>query len=85
MDNTELIGYIKKLDDRLDRIEQGLFGDDAFDNPGVVRRLNKVEVRVEEAVNKVEQIETKLTRVLVFCAGAGATAAGFTELILTLF
>lgn len=78
MDNQELINCIQKLDDRLDRIEKGLFGDDAFDNPGIVRRLNKVEERVGG-------IEMKLTKILIFCAGAGATAAGFTELIMTIF
>jgi len=85
MDNQELIKIIQQLDDRMSRIEQGLFGDDAFDNPGVVRRLNKAEERIGGVEGRVGDIEMKLTKILIFCAGAGATAAGFTELILTLF
>ena len=73
MDNMSNIDQaLTKLDKRLERIENALLGDEELGHFGMAKRLDITE-------RKVEELEDRLSKVLLLCIGAGAGSAGLTE------
>ena len=70
----EVLAHLNKLEDRLERIENALVGDRDMGVPGMVKRLDDVEV-------KVSTIERRMSKIFWICVGAGTGSAGIAQLI----
>lgn len=70
----EILQHLNKLEDRLERIENALVGDRDMGVPGMVRRLDDVE-------SKVNMIEGRMSKIFWICVGAGAGSAGIAQMV----
>lgn len=73
----EVLRHLSAVEDRLERIERALTGDSDMGVPGLVRRLDIVEV-------KLQSYEKRVARILWMCVGAGASAGGAAQLVFEL-
>ena len=72
MDDRQFDILIKELNARLDRIENGIFGDEKIGTDGIVKRLKQVE-------RDVEVLDAKVSKFLWMSAGVAGGATGLVQ------
>jgi prefoldin subunit 5 len=73
--------YFQRLDQRLERIEQAILGDDKYGQSGYKDRIEKLEGESARLQNRVDELDSKFKLKNAYIAGAGAVGGAIIWLI----
>ena len=71
----ELRHLFNRLNERLDRIENALLGDEAIGQEGIARRVKRLEI-------EMEKLERRFAKILWMVTGASAGATGLVQMLM---